>query len=323
MRSRIPALRGVLVLVLVVTGCVAASCDSARRPPAPQGGARASVDTLRCDDPGAQDGSAPTRRIAYVLFVTLGSNCAELGRTTDGGKTFRRTGLPALQHPPSAIAFSSADHGYLAADEIYATRDGGRHWQAILEGRPIALAASSTWAATVLVTCRRERCNAEIRARRGVRTHWSSIATRSPREPAGAAAVAEHGVGIVAIAGRLWRTVNFGRSWSRVPAPCPGGTGQHLEGPLLAMTPDGVSWAMCGAVPGAGLQTKYVYRFRPGRGAWVLTSGRRGCLSCELSGGYLGDFAAIGGNVLVSTRRREPPILSRRTPVMAKVRRGG
>jgi photosystem II stability/assembly factor-like uncharacterized protein len=74
------------------------------------------------------------------------ATCAVVSRTTDGGATWARLGALDTPGPRGALGpefvsrvrFADAEHGWVYGRQLFATFNGGRRWQAVDLGNPVA-----------------------------------------------------------------------------------------------------------------------------------------------------------------------------------------
>lgn len=229
-----------------------------------------------------------------------------LATTADGGRTWRAvpsSGAPRYGGSQGAdqVLFTDADHGLLAGDRLYRTDDGGRHWQAVpAPGRIVLLrVVGSHWYA---VACVNSGCTSQRLYEAATDAASFQPVTAIPPWGQQGAVLADAGAAFYmlveggeptrdsATSATLWRTVDDGRSWTHVPAPCDWFGSDFAA--LSAYSPSGLA-LVCGSQPAAGNQVKIAYRSSDAGASWT----RRAQLPGQ--GGYVGSLAAADTNTWV------------------------
>lgn len=153
---------------------------------------------------------------------------ALLEKTVNGGKTWKSVPVPAVVLVPpftgsprsavDTVTFENATDGWLAGPGLWATSDGGKHWQReSLPGEVISVAASDGVAFAVT-----EPVNGSLNAARLFRnqigtTKWTRVFGVSP---ANAVTVFGHSAW-AGIAPKLWTSADSGKHWTKLSFHCP------------------------------------------------------------------------------------------------------
>jgi photosystem II stability/assembly factor-like uncharacterized protein len=261
------------ILALIVAGCmVAGSC--ARTVPEPE---TSDVPPVP-EEPVTAQTVVPGSPVASVVATpAVTPPPARPAPTVIQTVRARVTRVPGAGDYATAVAFLDAKHAWLSAGtRILATSNGGEHWSVAGDPGIAANYLSFTsrtrgWAATpagLLVT------------NDGGAT-WrvpGSGLSRLVRK----VQFIDHQHGWIA-AGWLLRTSDGGVSWQRVEGPC-FGENDGAKGSFSFVTPDH-GWLQCAGVPGAGWQSKTLYRTVDGGNQWTRV-GR----DHDISPGYVQDL---------------------------------
>jgi photosystem II stability/assembly factor-like uncharacterized protein len=215
--ARLTALAAVPVLI-ALTAASAAARPASGNPPPPKG--------LEADS-----ASFVTAQTGYVLGARHCSRlpcAARLSRTTNGGQTWSTVTTPAvsLVEPFSSapasgvntVRFASAGDGWLFGPALWATTDGGAHWQRVkIPGDVVALAAGDgeAFAAT-------EPPDGSLLAAKLYRSvvgtsKWTLVPGVRPQA---ALTVLGHSVW-AGIAPQLWTSADSGTHWTKLSFACP------------------------------------------------------------------------------------------------------
>jgi hypothetical protein len=213
----VAALAAVPALFLLGAGSAAAQPGSGNPPP-PKGFEAASASFV---SPGT----------GFVLGARKCSKLpcpARLEKTVNGGKTWSPVPAPAVSltspfagSPKSGVAtvrFENASDGWLFGPAVWATTDGGQHWnQESMPGEVIAVAASGGVAFAAA-----EPVDGGLNAARLYRSQVGSTTwTRVPDvRPAAALTVSGHIVW-AGVAPNLWLSADGGQHWAKLPFHCP------------------------------------------------------------------------------------------------------
>lgn len=273
-------------------------------------------------------------RRGYGLFeVAAGSRCQALsGQTSDGGAQFESASPITSWNCSGYAAVGSVatdDQGAVFAygPQLFISWDGGSSWRR--EPQPGTVLAVSPVGRSVwllLATCPQPgTANPSCRLRLLMSGNAGRSWHPSPVEPARATS-GLFGIGLGATAGQtwllrtgqsagyvfsfpvgnpagkpdkapLWYTANGGHSWSPHLVPC----GFDALADAVAVAPGHVLAAVCAGQPGAGNQGKSVAISTDGGRSWHLTvvcSFLRPCHAGALTGGYLGQIAALSARKL-------------------------
>lgn len=246
MRRPLPLLPAFLVLVgALFAGCSDGGSDDAAPPTSRTGGSAGATSTTLPTSPGTfVDAWAMADKEIWGLFSEPcprpGSDTARCGvvsRTTDGGATWTRLGRLDVGTTGngdtdfvSGVHFADAQHGWVYDRTLLATFNGGRRWQPVDLGNPVAAVNSAGSSAYALVgTCGygAGNCSAPMRLAEGTistgRWRFVSLGFDLPATDVGNLVVSRSGVYAVVVRGLdqtfLARTGN-GR-WERRRLPCP------------------------------------------------------------------------------------------------------
>ncbi|MCL4434924.1 MAG: hypothetical protein M1399_09250 [Actinobacteria bacterium] len=233
----------------------------------------------------------PSLGFSLTKYYRTGGS-TELARTENGGRTWHviDTNVPGT---PDKLDFTSPTTGYAWGAEAAVTTDGGLHWTVTLD-RHRGIAAlvpigSNVW---VILEHSKHFLPVEVLTSNDGGMTWLA----APSQPgisankwyflgygygailsrvdlttsyilAGSLAPASSGTArpVVAIA----KTVDSGKTWSRVPDPCIATSeGNYIfGGSLVAVTPTNV-WLVCPGEPAVSNQMKSVWRSNDGGAKW-------------------------------------------------------
>jgi photosystem II stability/assembly factor-like uncharacterized protein len=321
-RRRTRRRRAGYAMALVATGLIAAGVSvsvgggAPKTPTASRGdgaeAAKISISGQPRFDPQSVSFISPAIGWAWgpgVRWLTHGYGPGVLARTDDGGRHWRVIPSPGIDYAsPSAYPFRWASgvrfvdrrRGYLFGAELYATRDGGRHWAQVRPTRQIFdLEVGAGRAYALVAGCGAVRACTQAylyRLRNGGRT-LTRIGPMSPVDPN--AQLVVHGQSVFLLAPAparlisapipLWVSPNGGRSWLQRVAPCRGALQPEA---LAAWSSAGLALA-CGGEPGTGFQRKTFFVSTDGGAHWRLAGQvpsppRTG----GMSGGYIASLAA-------------------------------
>jgi photosystem II stability/assembly factor-like uncharacterized protein len=174
------------------------------------------------------------------------ARCGVVSRTTDGGESWTRlarldvgTTSEGTTDSVTAIHFTDPQHGWVYNRDLYATFNGGRRWQPVDLGNPVAALDSAGSTAFALVgTCAYGvgNCNAPMRLYEGTvstgRWRFLNLGFELPPTDVGNLVVSRSAVYAVVVRGLdqtfLART-GPGR-WERRSLPCPRALVAPIEG---------------------------------------------------------------------------------------------
>lgn len=153
---------------------------------------------------------------------------ALLEKTSNGGKAWNSVPAPAVAlvppftgSPRSAVdevTFENATDGWLFGPSLWATTDGGKHWQRqSLPGEVITLAASDGVAFAVTEPVNGGLDEARLYRSQVGSTRWTRVFGVHPQN---ALTVFGHSVW-VGIAPKLWTSTDSGKHWARLSFRCP------------------------------------------------------------------------------------------------------
>jgi photosystem II stability/assembly factor-like uncharacterized protein len=235
------------LFLVALTGCASARTAPAQRP---------HVGVPRGFAPEAF--SAVSERNLWVLGSApcRAGRCTVIVRTSNGGRTFAKTGAPNLPvsgYTPS-ILFADKRNGFAfvpnSKSALYATHDEGATWRRQALGGVLALATTSTTAYAVTAHCSADRCSHfRVETAPASSTIWT--ASRMPFTPDSGL------VGLIVRGSHVWlfgtprgnerrlndwlaRSADSGRTWSSGPGPCYADLGGQL---IPASTR--IVWAVC------------------------------------------------------------------------------
>jgi photosystem II stability/assembly factor-like uncharacterized protein len=264
--------------------------------------------------PSASSGQAPA--LAAVQFVDPRHGwAAGAGRvlaTTDGGRTWIR------QYGGSAdldqVDFTDRQHGWaIGGDTLLRTTDGGATWTPLPQscssqlisvhfvsataGYAIRISASGLAQAGLFTSV---PSGSLVRTTDGGATWTAGSAPKSPQS----ACFANASDGYLGTPGRIWRSINGGRSWGLVlsePHPSSGSSAQTLDTPEIECAGSRAAWVLFLGEGAAMSHAPYLaYTSQDGQ-AWhamfeeqYTESGLRPGLTVpEGPGSYPGPFSAI------------------------------
>jgi photosystem II stability/assembly factor-like uncharacterized protein len=257
----------VFVLLLVTAACATAAVGppATAVPSAPQ--VRQLVGANGAD-------SSPTLRLADLTFLTGGEGwalatepcdrppCTVVARTQDGGRTWHRIAAPGaylweedscatkqrrLSPCVENLRFASPQVGYAFGPELFTTRNGGQSWRQ--EGGPTTLALA-TAGGHVIRVIQGAGVDVDQVQRQAIETPgaWQTL----PLEVAGGMGpLLTDGATIflvpnVAVGQAIYRSLDGGDTWARLPSPCDAG-GTNIAD--AAMTPGGHLAVLCFSYP--------------------------------------------------------------------------
>ena len=246
MRRPLPLLGASLVLVgALFAGCSDGGSDDAAPPTSRTGGSAGTTSTTASASPGRfVDAWAVTDKEIWALASEAcprpgadTARCAVVSRTTDGGGTWNR--LARLDVGASAdgdtdfvsgVHFADARHGWVYDRSLFATFNGGRRWQRVELGNPVAALASSGPSAYALVgACGygAGNCSAPMRLAEGTistgRWRYVGLGFELPATDVGNLVVSRTGVYAVVVRGldQTFMARTSGGRWERRQLPCP------------------------------------------------------------------------------------------------------
>lgn len=253
--------------------------------------------------------------------------------TADGGRGWTAQSLGDPRLIPRAVQFADSDHGWLAATTaqtcgagpcatvLYATADGGRHWEAIfhtgpntpsilVNGRPVmarsialtTLVLTSTqavWAfGTACTGADQAGCRPVLLATpNGGGFSQITLPALPPAvhaglsHPTAADGWIAVGAGEPGTTSRILATHDGGRTWQDLPDPAPGDFWQQV---FFRSATEG--WLLSGGEPGAGQQLKTLFHTTDGGRTWSRVAGPSFAATSYASGlglptsGYVGQL---------------------------------
>jgi len=192
----------------------------------------------------------------------------EVARTSDGGSTWSTPAKAARFHlgdapiPRFGVRFANLEDGWLFAQGLFETTDGGMTWAATSVNTfvyDVGAAGSSVWAATD---------KGMFRSQVGTST-WTPM-PGPPISGPGPFRIIRVGENLAFVVEqaqfetRLFRTADGGATWRPVPVPCKGYR-------MPVSTLDGVHlWMICGSEPGAGNEAKWGYTSDDSGAHWTM-----------------------------------------------------
>jgi photosystem II stability/assembly factor-like uncharacterized protein len=211
---------GVLALLVALGAGTASAQPASGNPPPPKGFEADSASFV-----SAQTGFVlGTRRCSRLPCAAL------VEKTVNGGGTWAPVPappvslVPPFSAPPrsavSTVRFENASDGWLFNPGLWATTDGGRHWQRVsLPGEVIAVAASDGVAFAAAEPVDGGLGAARLYQSKAGSASWALVTGVAP---ANALTVSGHSVW-AGVAPNLWTSTDSGTHWSKLPFRCPPG----------------------------------------------------------------------------------------------------
>jgi photosystem II stability/assembly factor-like uncharacterized protein len=166
----------------------------------------------------------------------------------------------SLPPQPSTFAFADPQHGWVAeGNRVLATQDGGATW-APLPTVPNGVLAMSLVTPSV----------GWVGTDKGLLTlapdgkDWVSVIGG----PVAALDLVDPTHGWIVNDDQLKATADGGATWNSLPSPCKGGS----FGLRLSFTSQTKGWVLCPGEPGAGSQSKSLYRTIDGGQSWITVA---------------------------------------------------
>ncbi|HYH52113.1 MAG TPA: hypothetical protein VEG38_21435 [Acidimicrobiia bacterium] len=245
MRRPLPLLLAVLVLAgTVFAGCSDSGSGGVAPPTSRTGGSAGPTSSTVPASPGRfVDAWAASDKEIWALFSEPcprpgadTARCGVVSRTTDAGGTWTRLGRLDVDTSAdgdtdvvSSVHFADSQHGWVYDRSLFATFNGGRRWQRVDLGNPVAAVASAGTSAYALVaTCGygAGNCSAPMRLAEGTistgRWRYVGLGFDLPATDVGNLVVSRAGVYAIVVRGLdqtfMARTGN--RRWERRQLPC-------------------------------------------------------------------------------------------------------
>jgi photosystem II stability/assembly factor-like uncharacterized protein len=242
-------------LLLAAFGVTAAFAQPASGNPTPPKGFEADATSFVSPSTGYVLGAKGCSRLPCK---------AGLEKTTNGGKTWKSVQLPSidLQEPYTGIPksavndvrFENASDGWLFGPALWATTDGGKHWQKqTLPGQVIALEAADDTGFAISEPIDGGTNQAKLYEKTGS-GKWTVVKGIAPQN---AITVYGHSVW-TGIAPELWTSANSGKTWTKLTFTCPHSAISASQ--VAAATTRNVVIACSNqGYPQPGFSIKYVY----------------------------------------------------------------
>jgi hypothetical protein len=203
---------------------------------------------------------------ARTGFVLGARDCAKLPcrarleKTTNGGRTWTAVHAPAVplvsewtigstQPGVTTVRFADSRDGWVYEPALWATHDGGRHWQRIILPGTVSAVAASDGVAFASVSPPGGRTSRLYESRAGTNT-WTLVRGVVPN---GMVTLSGH-AGWAGSPPALWATTDL-RHWHKLPVTCPS---PYVDcGGVAAATPARIMFVAMNA--GAGSSIKGIF----------------------------------------------------------------
>ncbi len=263
-------LLSVVLLCALLAGCDHHSSNRSGPPTSRTGGSSATTATTAPPPSNLHDASFDSEQDGWALTDepcpkpdAADAHCAVVWKTTDGGASWTR--LSTLDVPAAGAAttdrvddvrFADAQHGWVYDRSLFATFNGGKRWQRVDLGNPVAaleVAGSQAFALVGECGSGAGNCNSPMKVAEGTissgRWRFASVGTDLPSTDAGTLIVNRTSV-YAQVGDFFLARIGSGR-WERRTGPCP----RPMIAPIT--NEDGLVAACLPAIPGgpAELQT--------------------------------------------------------------------
>ena len=218
--GRVAALAAVPILLLGVGAGSASARPGSGTPPPPKG-----FEVQSASFVSAQTGFVLGARKCSILPCT-----ALVEKSVNGGKTWTKVSAPAVELQPhysdtpatavSSVRFANANDGWLFGPGLWATKDGGKHWQRVkLPGVVYMMATSGGEAYAAVEPALAGPYQAHLYESVVGSGKWSVV----PKVAPVITLTAFGRSAWTGVAPNLWRTTNGGKTWSKLSFKCPAG----------------------------------------------------------------------------------------------------
>ncbi|MGH3157444.1 MAG: WD40/YVTN/BNR-like repeat-containing protein [Streptosporangiaceae bacterium] len=269
-----------IVPLLLALGAGSASAQPVSGPPPPPPGFEADSASFV----SAQTGFVLGARGCSEMPCTAG-----LERTVNGGKTWTKVPVPAVELVPTftsspatavdAVRFENAQDGWLFGPGLWATTDGGQQWhREILPGEVIDVAAADGVVFAATEPADGGLLQAKLHKSQVGTTKWTLVSGVSPEN---ALTVSGHSVW-AGVSPNLWTSTDSGTHWSKLPFRCP-----HME-----LTPTAVAAASSADVAIACSDASYP---QPGSSIKKVFTSSDGGLTFQVATGQPAEPGNVGG----------------------------
>jgi hypothetical protein len=271
--GRVMALAAIPVMILAAGAGTASARPGSGTPPPPKG-----FEVQSASFVSAQTGFVLGTRHCSILGVT--PPCKALAeKTTNGGKTWTVVPAPAVElvthsadSPATAVSsvrFADANDGWLFGPGLWATTDGGKHWQRVkLPGVVYRLATSGREAYAAVEPALGGPYQAHLYESAVGSGKWSVV----PKVAPVTSLTAFGHSAWTGVAPGLWTTTNNGKSWSKLSFNCPTGYPSSSEVAAASATDVAIACSNQGN-PQPGLSYKVVLVSTNGGRTFTLVPG--------------------------------------------------